>query len=78
LSPPPVASNAEIVVDTKEAMVIINIFNCDAKGAVAQLSDGPHRRRRSSGWARSRRLGPARAAKRAPFPAYPLGHPTEL
>jgi hypothetical protein len=30
----PVTAEAEIVVDTKEAMVIINIFDCDAKGNV--------------------------------------------
>jgi hypothetical protein len=34
----PVASNAELVVDTKEAMVIVNIFDCDAKGDVASGS----------------------------------------
>lgn len=31
----PVAAGAELVVDTKEAMVIVNIFDCDAQGNVA-------------------------------------------
>jgi len=33
--PDPVAADAELVVDTKEAMTIINIFDCDAQGNVA-------------------------------------------
>jgi hypothetical protein len=37
----PVVSNAELVVDTKESMVIVNIFDCDAKGDVAQAGSGP-------------------------------------
>jgi hypothetical protein len=37
----PVASNAELVVDTKESMVIVNIFDCDAKGDVAQSGSEP-------------------------------------